>query len=87
MIPSLPKLLGLIAVIWVVWTGFRIYESRKAELSGKDDQRNKPGASGNGGAAQESFDANNSVELRECKICGTFYSGDDCGQENCRPSS
>ena len=31
MIPSLPKLIALAAVLWAVWTGFRMLERRKAD--------------------------------------------------------
>ena len=85
MIPSLPKLLGLIAIIWLVWTFFRIYETRKAEIraqQNKDDDESHHGAS-NGAAGRDRSEADHSVELRECKICGAWVSGENCGQENC----
>ena len=77
MIPSLPKLLGLIAIIWVVWTLFRIYETRQAAIRAnqtKDDE-----AAGR----RDQSDPNHSVELRECKQCGSWVSGKNCGRENC----
>ena len=33
MILSLPKLLGLLAVIWLVWTAFRFFEARQKNSS------------------------------------------------------
>mgnify|MGYP004274168557 CR=1 FL=1 len=84
MMPSLPKLLGLIAIIWVVWTAFRIYETRQAAIRAQKNKQSKDGASANRDGAQSGSDESVSIELRECKICGTFYSGENCGQENCR---
>ena len=85
MIPSLPKLLSLIAVIWVVWTVFRIYETQQAKnrtqqtKDGDGSQNNKP----HGAAGWGSSDSDHSVDLRECKFCGAWVSGDNCGQEKC----
>jgi len=84
MIPSLPKLLGLIAIIWVVWTAFRIYETRQAATRKQADRQYKDRAPSDHDAADGGFDGSDSIELRECKICGTFYSGENCGQENCQ---
>ena len=85
MIPSLPKLLGLIAIIWVVWTVFRIYETRQAGIRA---QRTKDGDgschnTAHEAASSERSDADLSVDLRECKICGAWVSGENCGRENC----
>lgn len=84
MIPSLPKILGLIAIIWVVWTAFRIYETRQAAIRTQKNKQSKDGAPENRDGSQSGSDESESIELRECKICGTFYSGENCGQENCR---
>ena len=83
MIPSLPKLLGLIAIIWVVWTSFRIYETRQAALRAEKNKQSDDGAPADRDVTQGGSDENDSIELRECEICGTFYSGENCGQENC----
>ncbi len=85
MILSLPKLLGLIAIIWVVWTVFRIYETRQAAIRARqakfgDDSRHD---STHDAAGQDRFDANQSVDLRECKICGAWVTGENCGREYC----
>ena len=85
MIPSLPKLLGLIAIIWVVWTFFRIYETRQAAIRAQqtkdgDESRHDAMRDKAGRARPE---ADHSVDLRECKICGAWVSGENCGWENC----
>ena len=85
MIPSLPKLLGLIAIIWVVWTVFRIYETRQAAIRA---QRTKDGDGSRHDTPYEAPGSNSSdddlsVDLRECKICGAWVSGENCGQGNC----
>ncbi len=85
MIPSLPKLLGLIAIIWLIWTVFRIYETRQAAIRaqktkhGDESRRDAP----HDKAKQNRSDADQSVDLRECKICGAWVSGENCGWENC----
>ena len=85
MIPSLPKLLGLIAIIWLVWTVFRIYETRQAAIraqranDGDGSRHNTPHEA----AGSDGGDADLSVDLRECKICGAWVSGENCGRENC----
>ena len=85
MIPSLPKLLGLIAIIWVVWTVFRIYEARKAAI--RAQQTKDGGESHHYGAddaaGRDRSGADHSVDLRECKICGAWVCGENCGRENC----
>ena len=85
MIPSFPKLLGLIAIIWVVWTAFRIYEARQASIraqqtKGVDEASNDAQYDA---ARRNGSDAEHSVDLRECKICGAWVSGKNCGWENC----
>ena len=85
MIPSLPKLLGLIAIIWVVWTVFRIYETRQAAI--RAQQAKDADGSGDdaphGAAGRDRSDADHSVDFCECKICGAWVSGENCGRENC----
>ena len=85
MIPSLPKLLGLIAIIWVVWTVFRIYETRQAAIRAqraKDVDGSRDDAP-HGAAGRDRSDTDRSVDLRECKICGAWVSGENCGRKNC----
>ena len=85
MIPSLPKLLGLIAVIWVVWTVFRIYETRQAKnrtqqtKDGDQSQHDAPHRASGPGSSEADY----SVDLSECKFCGAWVSGENCGRENC----
>ena len=85
MIPSLPKLLGLIAIIWVVWTVFRIYETRQAAIRAKQtkDRDEARHDAAHRAAGRDNSDADHSVDVRECKTCGAWVSGENCGQENC----
>ena len=82
MILSLPKLLGLLAVIWLVWTAVRFFETRHKNSSNQfsDDSGSKP-AGEDGTPEKEAFRA--SVDLQECDRCGTWFSGETCGRENC----
>lgn len=83
MIPSLPKLLGLIIIIWLVWTAFRLYESRKAAILEKEAKSSDEIDAGNGKTNHKRSEEDCSVELRECKICLAWVSGESCGRENC----
>ena len=83
MIPSLPKLLGLIAIIWLVWTAFRIYETRQAAIRAQADDLNEDHTPADSDPASGASDDSGSVELRECKICSAWVSGENCGRENC----
>ena len=85
MIPSLPKLLGLIALSWVVWTVFRIYETRQAAIRAQQarDRDEARHDAAHRAAGRDNSDADHSVDVRECKTCGAWVSGENCGQENC----
>ena len=69
MIPSLPKLIGLAAVIWIVWMAFRMFDARQARgtKTDNDDPKVDP----------------TSVDLIECHICGAWVAGDRCERDNC----
>ena len=71
MIPSLPKLIALAAVLWAVWTGFRMLERRKADR--KDSPPDTP----------EDRTGNGALDLEECKICRAWVAGDACEREAC----
>ena len=71
---SLPKIIVLFVIIFVVWQIFRIIEKRnklKNNLSNNDDQENE-----------------NYESLIECRNCGNFYSKGEskicpvCGEKN-----
>ena len=82
MILSLPKFLGLLAVIWLVWTAFRFFETR--QKNGFKDSMNS-GESKSAGEAKapgnETYET--SVDLQECDLCGAWFSGETCERENC----
>ena len=82
MMLSLPKLLGLLAVIWLIWTAFRFVEARQKNRSkhSMDNGENK--------SAGETEPLNNEkyetpVDLQECDLCGAWFSGETCDRENC----
>ncbi|MGC6453289.1 MAG: hypothetical protein ACON31_05225 [Candidatus Puniceispirillaceae bacterium] len=72
MIPSLPKLLALGAVIWAVWMGFRLVERRGAGQQGQDD------AAGDDGKR-----ANRALDLEECRVCHAWVAGEACDRDAC----
>lgn len=72
MIPSLPKLLALGAVIWAVWMGFRLIERRGKGSDGGADQ-----------ASHDSKTSNRALDLEECKVCRAWVAGEACDREAC----
>ena len=78
MIPSLPKLLGLFAVVWLVWAAFQFFEERRKKRNNL--------SSDDVGAGTEPADNNErtkSVDLQECDVCGAWVIGDKCERETC----
>ena len=78
MVLSLPKILGLFALIWLVWMTFRFIEARQKNLADQPLDKNGDAA---GAAEKDQNDA--SVDLQECIICGAWVSGETCDRENC----
>ncbi len=82
MIFSLPKLLGLLSLIWLVWTAFRFFEARQKNGATHpvDNDEGKPrGEAG----APDNETYKTSVDLQECDLCGAWFSGETCERENC----
>ena len=78
MILSLPKLLGLLAVIWLVWVTFKLFEARQKNGSNHSFDN---GESESAAPDEETYET--SVDLRECDLCGAWFSGETCGRQNC----
>ena len=78
MVLSLPKILGLIAVIWLVWMTFQVIDARQKNRADQplDKNGDAPGA-----AKKDQNDT--SVDLQECTICGAWVTGETCDRENC----
>ena len=78
MVLSLPKILGLFALIWLVWMAFRFIEARQKNRA--DQPLDKSGDAA-GAAKKDQNDA--SGDLQECTICGAWVSGGSCDRESC----
>ena len=78
MVLSLPKILGLFALIWLAWMAFRFIEARQKNCADQPLDKNGDAA---GAAKKDQNDA--SVDLQECTICGAWVSGETCDEENC----
>ena len=78
MVLSLPKILGLFALIWLVWMAFRFIEARQKNRVDQPLDKNSDAA---GAAKKDQNDA--SVDLQECTICGAWVSGETCDRINC----
>lgn len=72
---SLPKILALAGVVWLVFYLFRKMDSRRH----LNDRANKPDSNEGkkGGAAPDSLD------LEECRECGAWVSGQACDRAEC----
>ena len=77
MIPSLPKLLALGAVIWAVWVGFRMLERRGG---GRDGSVSRDGDGNDGGRAGK---GNRALDLEECSVCRAWVAAEACEREAC----
>jgi len=72
MFPSLPKIIGLVSVIWLVIVIFRFFESRKrpvANHEGEDPSRN---------SEMENEEKSPVLDLEECSICGKWHPPGPC---------
>ena len=78
MVLSLPQILGLFALIWLVWLAFRFIEARQKNRADQSLDKN-----GNTAGAEQKDPNDASVDLQECTICGAWVSGEMCGRENC----
>ena len=78
MVLSLPKILGLFALIWLVWMAFRFIEARQKNHADQTLDKNSEAARA---AKKDQNEA--SVDLQECTICGAWVSGETCDRENC----
>ena len=82
MILSLPKLFGLLAVIWLVWVAFRFFEARQKNGFNHSTDNGESKSAGEAGAPDnETYKT--SVDLQECELCGAWFSGETCERENC----
>ena len=78
MVLSLPKILGLFALIWLVWMAFRFIEERQKNSADQTFDKN-----GDAATATKKDQNDVSVDLQECAICGSWVSGETCDRENC----
>ena len=74
MMPSLPKLIALAAVLWTVWKLFRIIERRNeiAKATSAEQQDANNSARTSESEAQEDKKKTGSLDLEECAECGSW---------------
>ncbi|MFZ5792048.1 MAG: hypothetical protein ACOY3L_15260 [Pseudomonadota bacterium] len=83
-LPSLSKLLVLVAVIVLVWQGFkmlgRLQRARQAEAEARLRQ-----AQAQARAAQQRRSAGAVEETRQCRVCGAYVAKGmgACGRPDC----
>ena len=82
MILSFPKLLGLFAMIWLVWMAFRFFEARQKNAASQPIYGGEKQSADEVGA-RENETHKASVDLQECDLCGAWFSGERCERENC----
>ena len=76
MMLSLPKLIGLCLILWIVWRVFRAIDARKANITSKNDQTD------NGNQSQQKANKS-SIDLEECTICKAWVAQENCGRDDC----
>ena len=83
MIFSLPKLLGLFALIWLVWVAFRFFEARQKKNDINQDSGDGKGKSPSEAGMGENGEDAKSIDLQECDVCGAWVISETCERENC----
>ena len=79
---SVPKLLLLGAVLWLVWFAFRLIERRNRARKADQDETGQTGQQERGRKRGDSF-----VELTECKGCGAYVTAAGCDNADCPVNS
>ena len=69
---SIPKILALVAVMGVVWYGFRLLEAHRRAQSGAD-----------AGDDAESKKTGGPLDLEECSVCRAWVAGEAFGRAAC----
>ena len=82
MILSLQKVLGLLATIWLVWKAFRFFEALQKKRSNHATNNGESKSAGETGTRDDKA-YETPVDLRECDLCGAWFSGETCERENC----
>jgi hypothetical protein len=81
---SFPKLLVLVAVISIVWFGFRWFQRWEKERRDAERQAARVGARAGGPAPGPT--AATAEDLAACRVCGTYVASDSaraCGRSGC----
>ena len=82
MILSFPKLVGLLAVVLLVWITFRLFEARQKNGTYRPIEEDESKSAGEAGRSGNET-GNTPVDLQECDLCGAWFSGETCERENC----
>ena len=68
------KIIGLLAILWIVWMLFKFLERRQNLPKDAQDTRNESSGSDAGQQA---------VDVVECSSCHEFVSKGGCADKNC----
>ena len=80
---SFPKIAVLVAIVAVIWFGFRWFERWQKERAAADERREARLTGGAQGARPASARAE---EMSACRVCGTYVAAATaraCGRPNC----
>jgi hypothetical protein len=83
---TFPKLLLLVALIAVIWFGFRWFERWERERrTGSSARPGQVGRGGDAGVGQPRAREPAAEEMTACPICGTYVAAGarSCGRTNC----
>lgn len=85
MLLSIPKILWLIAILWGVWTIFKVIEKRRLKDSQQDPshQSSKHARQRARQKKHHEDQDENSVELIECTLCGAYVAKTGCKKSDC----
>jgi uncharacterized protein len=80
---SFPKLVVLVAVIAIIWFGFRWFERWERER--RQAAERTQSRLGGGGSRQGPIGGSVAEDMKACPVCGTFVAATarSCGRANC----
>ena len=76
MILSLPKLIGLCLILWIVWRVFRAIDARKSNIAKTKDRTDS-------NKSKQHKANRDSIDLEECTICKAWVARENCGRNDC----
>ena len=82
---SFPKLVVLVAVVAIIWFGFRWFERWERERRRAADRAQSRLGGGRPGQGQGPIAGGGAEEMKACRVCGTYVGATAraCARPNC----